>query len=211
LNRYAIILGTLCLAFAAGNIFAERKGENALRLATKIAASTSFVAIGAINAGSSRYASLVLAALILSWIGDVLLVWHSKAAFLAGLSAFLLAHAAFALAFATLGLDPRFLAVAVSVWVVVLVFLLRWLWPHLRGPFRLAVLVYMAAITVMVSLAGATASPLIAAAAAMFAISDIAVARDRFVERSIRNKLWGIPLYYIAQLLFAISIFRPGA
>jgi uncharacterized membrane protein YhhN len=66
--------------------------------------------------------------------------------------------------------------------------------------------VYIAAITMMLSIAGATMSPFIVAAAGMFAISDIAVARDQFVQHSLGNKLWGIPLYYAAQLLFAISL-----
>jgi uncharacterized membrane protein YhhN len=44
----------------------------------------------------------------------------------------------------------------------------------------------------------------------MFAISDIAVARDRFVRQSLTNKIWGIPLYYLAQVLFAISVIQPA-
>ncbi len=84
--------------------------------------------------------------------------------------------------------------------------LIRWLWTYLAGADRYAVLIYTAAITVMVSLAAATLSPLIGVAAGMFAISDISVARDRFIERSVANKMWGIPLYYLAQVLFAASI-----
>lgn len=84
-------------------------------------------------------------------------------------------------------------------------FLLRWLWDYLAGANRVAVPIYMAAITVMVSLASATMSPLIGVAAGLFAISDISVSRDRFVERSVANKVWGIPLYYLAQVMLAFS------
>ena len=38
-----------------------------------------------------------------------------------------------------------------------------------------------------------------------FYLSDLAVARDRFVSPGFANALWGLPLYYVAQLLFAYS------
>lgn len=177
---------------------------------TKIVASTSFLAIGILNLGGSKYGVFVLAALAFSWIGDVLLVWRRKTFFLGGIAAFLLAHAAYACGFASFKFDLSAFVVALVIWVIVVIFLIRWLWPHLNGPFRYAVLIYMAAITAMVSLAAATTSPLITVAAGMFAISDIAVARDRFVASSLGNRIWGIPLYYIAQLLFAISIIQPA-
>lgn len=67
----------------------------------------------------------------------------------------------------------------------------------------------------MISLAVAASSssmPLtVALGAVAFAVSDISVARDRFVKRAIANKAWGLPLYYTAQLLFAMSVIRSGA
>jgi hypothetical protein len=36
--------------------------------------------------------------------------------------------------------------------------------------------------------------------------SDVAVARDRFVVRSLANSLWGLPLYFVAQLLLAWTV-----
>jgi uncharacterized membrane protein YhhN len=43
-------------------------------------------------------------------------------------------------------------------------------------------------------------------AAEMFYLSDICVARNKFVQRSCWNSAVGLPLYYIAQLLFAASL-----
>jgi hypothetical protein len=43
----------------------------------------------------------------------------------------------------------------------------------------------------------------IALGALAFYASDLAVARQRFVAESFANKLWGLPLYYGAQLLLA--------
>ena len=90
------------------------------------------------------------------------------------------------------------------------VVMLRWLWQHLDGFYRFAVPVYVLAIVLMTSLAAAVSaasgSYAALAAAFIFTVSDVAVARDRFVRRSIVNKVWGLPLYYTAQIVFAVSI-----
>ena len=43
-----------------------------------------------------------------------------------------------------------------------------------------------------------------------FFLSDLAVARERFVAKGFTNKLWGLPLYYGAQLLLAWTAGAPG-
>ena len=47
--------------------------------------------------------------------------------------------------------------------------------------------------------------PLVLPAAVAFLLSDLSVARDRFVRPGLCNHLWGLPLYYAAQLAFAAS------
>jgi uncharacterized membrane protein YhhN len=74
-----------------------------------------------------------------------------------------------------------------------------------------AVLAYILVISAMVGLAcgsvGAGTVPLMAGVAAFaFAISDISVAMDRFVKPDFFWRLWGLPLYYGAQLLFGLSL-----
>ena len=49
------------------------------------------------------------------------------------------------------------------------------------------------------------------AGAVLFAVSDISVARDQFVRPAFINRLWGLPLYYAAQLLLAGSVSLGGA
>jgi uncharacterized membrane protein YhhN len=87
---------------------------------------------------------------------------------------------------------------------------LRWLHPHLAGKMRLAVVAYVAVISVMVvTAAGAAASTgrgTIGLGAICFYLSDLHVARHRFVSRSFWNKSWGLPLYYAAQLLLATTV-----
>jgi len=72
------------------------------------------------------------------------------------------------------------------------------------------VMAYVLALGAMVSLAiGAAAGwgrPLLAVGALAFAASDVSVARDRFVAPGLVNRAWGLPLYYAAQLVIALSV-----
>jgi uncharacterized membrane protein YhhN len=87
---------------------------------------------------------------------------------------------------------------------------LRWLQPNLSEKMRIPVVAYVAVISLMVvTAAGATASTgrgAIGLGAICFYLSDLHVARDRFVSRSFWNKSWGLPLYYAAQLLLASTV-----
>ena len=47
---------------------------------------------------------------------------------------------------------------------------------------------------------------LLLAGAALFFVSDLAVARDKFVGASFLNRAWGLPAYYAGQLLIAWSL-----
>jgi len=197
----------------------------------KGAASVAFIGTAlAAGATDSSYGRWVLAALCLGWAGDVALELGSRTWFLAGLGAFLLCQLTYVGAFATV--QPSVLvAVVVAVGLLVPAALVaRWLWPHLEGDMRGPVLAYIAVISAMVATAaGATAgvgpaTPAVAvltqgeplpgwvwdaaviAAAAAFYVSDLFVARDRFVTRGFLNRLLGLPLYYGAQVVLALSV-----
>ena len=53
---------------------------------------------------------------------------------------------------------------------------------------------------------GAGSTPLILGGALAFYLSDLSVARDRFIREAFVNRLWGLPLYYGAQLLLAATV-----
>src|SRR5207253_7635336 len=126
---------------------------------------------------------------------------------LPGLGAFLVGHLLFAAAFVARGVSPPVAAVAAAAAAVAAVPVARWLLPHVKGGMRAPVLAYMTAISAMVSLAAGSfafrPAPLLLGGALAFYFSDLSVARDRFVQPGFVNRLWGIPLYYGAQLLFA--------
>jgi uncharacterized membrane protein YhhN len=97
------LLAIACLVAASVLVWAERRDRRAAGAVAKILASTAFVLVAwRLGATASGYGRLVLAALALSWAGDALLLSRQRRFFLAGIGAFLLAHVAFAAAFAQL-------------------------------------------------------------------------------------------------------------
>lgn len=194
-------------------LWAEARGHTVLVRLAKPLASTGFVLAG-LSAGGleSDYGRAVMGALALCWVGDVCLLSRRSAWFLAGLSAFLLGHGAFGAAFVLRGVDLGWVVGSAIPLSLVALGIRRWLAPYVPGDLRRPVDVYMLVITAMVALAvGATAAGatgLVAAGAFAFYLSDLSVARDRFVRRTLVNRLWGWPLYYGAQLLLAATIAR---
>jgi uncharacterized membrane protein YhhN len=191
-----------CGAFLALHLVAERRGLTALRAAGKLGASACFVGLAVALGPHGRFGLAVLAALVLSLVGDALLLSARKPLFLAGLVSFLLAHVAYVLAFAP---ASRPSAVAAAAIVAVTVLVVRWLWPH-AGELRAAVGAYAAVIAVMLWLALGFPRDAVRAGALLFWLSDLTVARDRFVRDAFANRLVGLPLYYAGQLLLAGSL-----
>lgn len=192
-------------------IVAEKFQANAFRAAAKVVASTSFlIAAYTLGAFESPYGMLIFAGLALSWFGDVFLLSRNKALFLSGLVAFLLAHVTYGTAFFTSGVDAKTLFAAAGILLIVAFMVLWWIWskvpPDMKGP----VLAYICVISAMVMFAaGAYGSEQryeVLTGAILFYLSDLFVARDRFVSPGIANSVIGLPLYYSAQLFLAYSV-----
>lgn len=211
MRSIAVALTACCLLAACMLVVAEKYNMSVARGAAKLTASTAFVLVAlSLGATTSAYGQLVLVALLLSWIGDAFLLGQHRAAFLSGLGAFLLAHVAFSVAFASGALDTSALSVSLACAAAIGAITLHWLWNKLDAPMKVAVVAYVATIFVMCALAtahsAASGSWLAAVGAVAFAASDIAVARDRFVVADFLNRAWGLPVYFAAQLLLAWSV-----
>jgi len=203
----------LVVAACAALVGLQLAGHNSLAVAAKLVASSAFVAL-ALRAGamSSLYGRLVLLGLVLSWCGDMLLTGHSQAAFLGGLTAFLLAHIAYVSAFVSHGYHRWWTvatavpvtAIAIAVWV--------WLEPHTAPYLSIPVRAYIAVISLMVIFAfgarGKGGSLLIVAGASLFFLSDLSVAALRLIQTDHATYALGLPAYYAAQVCFALSIAR---
>lgn len=196
-------------------LYGEWKDRAGLRVLGKPLASLGFL-VAAIGFGAldSRYGQIVFVGLALGAIGDVCLLGRARKFFVAGLVSFLLGHVAYVVAFASLPISPKHALISAVVMVVLMSSVARWVFPH-APEMRIPIAVYMfviAAMCVVAVGAGAAGAPwMIPVGAAMFTASDIAVVRDRFVSRGFANRLWGLPLYYAAQLLIAWSIMAVNA
>lgn len=147
--------------------------------------------------------ALMVLGLGLSVLGDVFLLSRARGWFSAGLLAFLLAHVAYALAFVERVASVRSVVVAGAFLGVAGAWVLRGLWARLSGAMRALVPLYVLVISLMLALALATRMPWLSAPAILFYLSDLFVARERFLRSGFVNRLIGLPLYYAAQLLFA--------
>ncbi len=204
-------LGELVTAVGlAALLWGEWQDRARLRRIGKPVASAGFI-VAAIGFGAleSRYGNIVLAGLVLGAIGDVCLLGSGKKAFIAGLVSFLLGHVAYVVAFSTLPMSVPEAFLAAAALAVVMGFVGRWVFPH-APDMRVPIGIYMVVIAAMCVFAigaGSAGAPwMIPVGAVMFTVSDIAVVRDRFVSPGFVNRLWGLPLYYAAQLIIAWSI-----
>lgn len=207
LNGIGELMTTVGLA---GLLLGEWQSRPALRAVSKPFASLGFI-VAAIGFGAldSRYGQIVLLGLILGAIGDVCLLGKHKTYFMAGLVSFLLGHVAYVAAFATLDISAPHAFIAAVAMAAVMALIANWVFPHatdMRGPISVYMLVIAAMCAVAIGAGGAGAPWMIPVGAVMFAASDVAVVRDRFVVPGFVNRLWGLPLYYAAQLIIAWSI-----
>ena len=196
-------------------LYADRTANANVAFVAKPAASAGFIAAAlALGALDSTYGQVLLGGLVLSAVGDVCLLGRSRPAFLSGLGAFLAAHLVYIYAFWTRGVTTDTAMAGALVLTGVGIPIARWLLPKVETGLRAPVIGYMVAITVMVAFAfGTLDTPggwVVLLGAAAFYGSDISVAVDRFAGGSFGNRLWGLPLYYAAQLILASTIATAG-
>jgi uncharacterized membrane protein YhhN len=192
---------------------AEYRRIRGLVFVSKPIASMGFIGTAIASGGfESAYGRAILVALAFSWLGDAFLIARRSSLFLAGLAAFLAAHIAYSVAFVLHGQSYLWTLVALAVSTIPALTVGRWLHPHVPLSMRKPVWTYILFISLMLSFAigtrGAGGHWLIILGALCFYLSDISVARDRFIEPSFTNRLWGWPLYYSAQILLALSVAR---
>ena len=165
------------------------------------------------GASGSAAGGWLLAALVLSLVGDVALLSDTQTRFVVGLASFLLAHVAYVAAFVHLGVPRRDLglvglALVVGLAAVVGRRVVPAAWreggPGLGG----AVAAYIAVIGVMVVAAWATGHPLVALGASVFMVSDAILAMGRFVRERRLGALAVMVTYHLGQALLLVGVLR---
>lgn len=204
-------------ALIPGLLVAELNENRLLQRVLKPAAAIGFIFIAlCVGATDHQYGLIILAGLIACALGDVcLLSRNSPKLFIAGMAAFAFGHLAYLYAFAGVAAEVSTLALIIKAALVTLigVGVYKWLQPHLPKDMQLAVPLYFFIILIMLitALNLPLEWPLVLAmvGAVLFVISDVFVARDRFVSPTPRNAFVITPLYFGAQALIALSAQAP--
>jgi uncharacterized membrane protein YhhN len=210
-----------------------------LKLLFKTSLSVSFCVIGIVSSGSSEAVDRlqgntvlprwtlfdhVFGGLAAGTIGDVCLVFPGKLPFFIGLIAFAAGHVDYIMAFRHVSEVTATLVFSTYVHHTGAVLLVAgaifyFLLPFIRKQdLLLPGLAYGVIISTMVihalvvhqddSLPPALRAQWLYASVLFFA-SDVFVAIDQFMQSDFTNKLWGLPLYFLAQLLFALTLKYP--
>jgi len=212
LNTVIIIAALFLLV---GLLFFEKNGDQRGKLPTKTILSGLFILTALLQPHPlPEYFYILLIGLVFCLGGDVFLALPQERMFLFGLVSFLLGHVCYVLCFFYVAdLNPwAWGGSAIGLAISGLVFF--WLRPHL-GSMLVPVIAYIIVITAMVigaftvfgdSALHSTGRFLVLFGAVSFYISDIFVARDRFLKTEFANRLLGLPLYYAGQFLLAFSV-----
>lgn len=196
-------------------LVAELRSDERAQYFFKPLAALGFILLALMrDALDSVYGQVMLVGLIACALGDVLLLAReSKPLFTFGIATFALGHIFYGVAFS---LDHYPLInfgsrefVGFTMCLGIAAFFL-WLRPHLETTMLIPVILYCLIIGFMVVMSSRMMTQagynLVPLAAIMFAVSDMFVARDRFVKRDPLNALAITPLYFAAQALFALSV-----
>lgn len=205
----AVVLASFMAGAVISLLHAIRVGDRTKEVMSKTAASAAFVILGVVRwSAGNPIDTWLIAALVLCAAGDLCLLWGRT--FDLGLICFLIGHLAYVAGFAA-ALPLRSWPILILIPIVVAAAIAsRWLWPHL-GRRRTSVTAYIVTISIMVwggiSVLSKGVLPWTAAAGAvLFYLSDLAVARHRFVREDFINRAVGLPIYYSGQLLLALTI-----
>lgn len=206
----SLIAGTLF--FCLLTLWAEKTGGSFKKILFKTLASLGFLSLGLIfNPLETRYGIGILLGLFFSLLGDVALAFPTKVAFLSGMGLFALAHLGYISGFILRSpLDPTLGAIAVlPFFFLALFFYLRFRRRIERGmmiPLTIYSILLLTMVGLAVSALNLSGGMLAGVGAILFVLSDLWVARDHLIQSSFLNKLIGLPLYYSAQILIALSL-----
>ena len=207
-----LVLSVLTLVSGALTIYAKYRPSKRLEYVFKPLTMFWIILIVVLDDDtvSANYQAFILAGLLASLAGDVFLMLPSDR-LMQGLISFLGAHILYSLGFAleSDGLAPLWYLTPFALYGAIM---LWQLWRFL-GPMRLPVIIYVAAILVMASLAAnrwittdAPRSLWALVGAYLFVMSDSVLAVERFRGSFRSAAFWVLSTYFLAQWLIALSV-----
>ena len=218
---YLLIPCCLCLA---GLFLWQEKTENYRRaVALKGLASICFVLLGVCCSPGTHIARLIVTGLILGCIADVLLNLRmvfkeqGQKIFLFGILVFLSGHILYLAAVFPLAKHP---VLCVVIGIILTALLMIWIFQRItaKKAFKIFGGIYIGAIALLncVAVSNLITSPsaftaVFVAGALLFLISDIVLILNTFgPESRFRLRITNISLYYIGQILIALSLLFLG-
>ena len=127
-----------------------------------------------------------------------------------GLGSFLFAHVAYISAFVFIGVNYKWVLVALIPIGLLSLGTSIWLAPYVPDALTIPVRIYTLVISLMVIAAfgarGNGAPLIVPIGALLFYFSDLSVAAGQFVQTDFPNFVWGLPFYFAGQVLLALSI-----
>jgi uncharacterized membrane protein YhhN len=212
---YGELIIVPAVVLLAGLLYFEKIGNQKGKLPTKTILSCLFIFTALVQAHPIRgYYYLLLLGLIFCLGGDVFLALPQDRAFLVGLVSFLLGHLWYVICFFYVAEINHWTWIGGLAGILVSTTVFMWLRPYL-GSMLKPVMAYIIVITIMVvgalTVLGDTelnfaGRLLVWIGAVSFYLSDLFVARDRFLKPEFANRLIGLPMYYLGQFLLAFSV-----
>ena len=210
-----IFIVVLAAGLLTGLLYAEKREVFKAKLAVKTVLSSLFILSAVIQPHPIvPYYRFILTGLIFGLAGDVFLALPRQKMFLCGLLSFLLGHLFYVTGFFYAAGLNRGTVIGLVMCAMVSGGVFLWLRPHL-GSMKIPVIFYILVITAMVvgvsSILAAgelilSGRILVFTGALSFYVSDVFVARQRFLKTEFLNKLIGLPLYYSGQFMLAFSV-----
>ena len=214
-----VVLILLCLALAGVFLWREFRKSYIQAVVLKGLASVCFVVLGALCSPGTHTANLIVIGLILGCVADVLLnlryvfLIKGQLIFLVGILVFLSGHIMYLAA--VLPMCANWL-VCFIVGVVLTALLMMWIFRQItaKKAFKIFGVFYIGAIMLLncVAIGNLITSPsaftaIFAAGAVFFLVSDIVLILNTFGQKTRQSlRVTNISLYYIGQLLIAVSL-----
>lgn len=207
-----LIFSLICYSACLFLLLSERKDIVWGKWVFKCLASTSFLMIALTLADvTSPFSNWMIVGFLFCFFGDILLIKSSnKHLFLLGIISFALGHLGFIIAFILSG-DVGLVFYATLLLAIILTLgSYLWLKPHLKVEFKIFVPIYILIIGIMLAFSGyaweGNYRNGVIIGAVLFVCSDLFVAKEKFIGSKFTNKLIGLPLYYTAQIILALSL-----
>ena len=213
------ILIPLCLILAGVFLWMEKQEKFVPAVILKGLASLCFVLLGLLASPGTQMAKLIVTGLILGCVADVMLnlrwVFKEKGQliFLVGILVFLSGHVFYLAAILQI-CTSKLLCILIG--IVLTALLMVWIFKRItaKKAFKIFGVFYIGAIMILncVAIGNLIASPnafngIFAAGAVLFLVSDIVLILNTFgSETKLSLRITNIGLYYIGQLLIALSL-----